>query len=89
MWVEVITRCWVGCVKHTARGTHHPSPEEGHVLNEAHLRAENQALRRSLAEAEQQRLRESMAQWQAAAAAAAAQTVHQEVGQLGVGKRGG
>ena len=72
LWVEAITQCWVQCVKHTARTGHQPSMEEVLALKEARWRAENEALRRSLAEAEQQRLRESTAQWQAAAAAAAA-----------------
>ena len=46
--------------------------EEVLALKEAKWKAENEALRASLAEASQQRLRESTAQWQQAAAAAAA-----------------
>jgi hypothetical protein len=45
--------------------------EEVLALKEAKWKAENEALRASLAEAGQQRLRESTAQWQQAAAAAA------------------
>jgi hypothetical protein len=78
-WVDAITENWVSCVQHTSRATHHPSPQEILAIKEARWRAENQALRRSLADSERQRLCESTAQWQAAAASAAAQTVQKEV----------
>jgi len=84
--VAAVTEAWVQCVKHTARGTQSPTAEEALVLREAQWRAQNEALRRSAAEAEQARLRESMAAWQAAAAAAATvQPVEQEVRLGGVG----
>jgi hypothetical protein len=65
-WVEQIMRAWVRCVKHTARGTHSPGADELLAMREAKWRAENEALRKSLAEAEagrQQEAERSGEQW--------------------------
>ncbi|GAB4821886.1 hypothetical protein N2152v2_008932 [Parachlorella kessleri] len=63
-WVEQITRAWSRCVKHVARGTHSPGADELLAMREAKWRAENEALRKSLAEADKLRhAAQSSEQW--------------------------